>query len=423
MQRLITLIAVLVAALALAACGSDSDSGSDGGGAGTTDPAKVKGTVRVIMEEVPDTDVVQQMLPEFKKAYPNVELAVEALPYDQMRDRIVSSFLASKPTYDLIIVDNPWMYDFVQGGFLEPLDERIEATEGFDFEDYSEPLRKIATVDGKTYGVPFYNYALSLVYRKDLYEQAGLEPPTSLDELKAAAAKLESGKRAGIAMQPQKGYKIFEEWANYLFAAGGSIQDDDNKVTLDSPEAREALQAYIDIYKESAPKNSLNWAFDEAIRAVSSDRAAQLLNYNWMLPTLNKEKDRYAIAEVPGGKAVLGAWYWGIPANSATKDAAWSFVSWVGAKEREAERVIKGGAPVRDSVLDDEKVWEQGFGKEYYTTVKAALEDAAPLANGKNAEEMINVVGEELNAAVAGQKSVDEAISAAAKRAQETLDK
>jgi multiple sugar transport system substrate-binding protein len=156
---------------------------------------------------------------------------------------------------------------------------------------------------------------------------------------------------------------------------------------------------------------------------VSSDRAAQLLNYNWMLPTLNKQKDRYAIAEVPGGKAVLGAWYWGIPSNSATKDAAWSFISWIGAKEREKERVIKGGAPVRNSVLDDPEVWKQGFGEQYYMTVKAALQDAAPLADGKNAEEMINVVGEELNAAVAGQKSVDDAISQAAKRAQETLDK
>jgi ABC-type glycerol-3-phosphate transport system substrate-binding protein len=156
---------------------------------------------------------------------------------------------------------------------------------------------------------------------------------------------------------------------------------------------------------------------------VSSDRAAQLINYNWILPTLNKERDRHAIAEVPGGKAVLGAWYWGIPANSAVKDAAWSFVSWIGAKEREKQRVIRGGAPVRSSVLDDSEVWEQGFGEDYYKTVKSALEDAAPLANGKNAEEMITVVGEELNAAVAGQKSVDEAITAAARRAQETLDK
>lgn len=426
MQRIISLVAALTAALVLGACGGSGsdDGGSGGSGAGTTDPAQVKGTVRVVMEEVPDTDIVKAMLPEFKKAYPDVDVKIEALPYDQMRDRIVSSFLAAEPTYDMIVVDNPWMTDFVNGGFLEPLDERIAAVDGFDYEDYSEPLRNIAEVEGKTYGVPFYNYALALVYRRDLYREAGLEPPTSLDELAQSAAKLDEGKVDGIAMQPQKGYKIFEEWANYLFAAGGSIQDEEGKVTLDSPEAREALEKYIEIYKESAPENSLNWAFDEAIRAVQSGRAAQLLNYNWMLPTLNKEGgDRFDIAEVPGGKSVLGAWYWGVPTNSATKDAAWSFIAWIGDKQREKQRVIQGGAPVRNSTLEDPEVWEQGFGEDYYKVVQSALEDAAPLADGKNAEEMINVVGEELNAAVAGQKSVDEAITAAARRAQETLDK
>jgi multiple sugar transport system substrate-binding protein len=429
MRRWIASIAALVvSALVLAACGGGGggNGGGGGGGAGTTDPAKVKGTVRVIMEEVPDTDVVRAMLPAFKREYPNVDVQIEALPYDQMRDRIVSSFLASKPSYDMIIVDNPWMRDFVDGGFLRPLDDRIKAAAGYDFQDFSKPLRDIAEVDGKTYGIPFYNYALALIYRKDLYDQAGLKPPATLDELKANADKLNSGDRAGIAMQPQKGYKIFEEWGNYLLGAGGSIQGADGKVTLDSPHAREALTKYIEIYKSAAPKNSLNWAFDEAQRAVQSDRAAQLISYNWTLPTLNKEgklKGRFGLAEVPGGKAVLGAWYWGVPANSATPDAAWSFIHWVTSKQHDTERVIAGGAPIRNSVMDDPQVWQKGFGQAYYTTVKKILEDAAPLADGPNAEEMINVVGEELNAAVAGQKSVDDAISSAASGAQETLDK
>lgn len=424
MRRAITLMLALVAALAVAGCGGGGD--EESGTPTTTDPAKVKGTVRVIMEEVPDTDVVKSMLPAFKREYPGVSVEIEALPYDQMRDRVVSSFLAADPTYDLIIVDNPWMRDFVDGGFLAPLDKSIDGVKGYDYEDFSKPLRDIAEVDGKTYGVPFYNYALALIYRKDLYKQAGLEPPTTLDELKASADELNAGGRSGIAMQPQRGYKVFEEWGNYLFAAGGSIQDESGKVTLDSPEARQALEKYIEIYKADAPKNSLNWAFDEAQRAVASDKAAQLISYNWTLPSLNQTKslkDQFGFAEVPGGKAVLGAWYWSVPSNSATPDAAWSFVQWLTAKAQDKERVIKGGAPTRDSVMDDPEVWSQGFGKTYYQTVKAILEDAAPLADGPHAEEMINVVGEQLNAAVAGQKSVDEAISEAGKRAQETLDK
>lgn len=424
MHRSITCVALLVATLALAGCGGgDSPSADGGGGAGTTDSAKVQGTVRVVMEEVPDTDVVKAMLPEFRKEYPNVDVRIEALPYDQMRDRIVSSFLAPDPTYDLIVVDNPWMTDFAQGGFLDPLDERIGAVDGYDFEDFSTPLRDIAEVDGSTYGVPFYNYALALFYRSDLYRSAGLTPPTTLEELQAAAGKLTTGDRAGIAMQPQKGYKIFEEWGNYLLAAGGSIQDESGRVTLDSPEAREALQTYIDVYNASAPDNSLNWAFDEAIRSATSGQSAQLVSYNWTLPTLQESGEPFAIAEVPGGRAILGAWYWGVPKNSAAKDAAWSLVAWITSKQQEKARVIRGGAPVRDSALDDPEVWRRGLGEDYYTTVRSILEDAVPLADGPNAEEMINVVGNELNAAVAGQKSVDEAISTAAANAQKALDR
>jgi multiple sugar transport system substrate-binding protein len=423
MKRLFTLMLALAALLVVGGCGGDDEEAAE---TGATTPEEVSGEVRVLMEEVPDTDVVKSLLPDFEKQYPNVEIQIEELPYDQMRDRLVSSFLAAEPTYDMIIVDNPWMYDFASAGFLQPLDDRIDAIEDFDYEDFSEPLRSIAEVEGQTYGVPFYNYGLALIYREDLYQQAGLEPPETLDDLQAAAEELNAGGRSGIAMQPQKGYKIFEEWGNFLFAAGGEIQDEEGNVVLDSPEAREALEAYIQIYEDSAPENSLNWAFDEAIRAAQSDTAAQLVSYNWVLPTLNKEGQEagnFGVAEVPGGRAVLGAWYWSIPNNSANPDAAWAFISWITAKEQEKARVIEGGAPVRNSVLEDPEVAEKGFGEDYYRTVQAILTDAAPLADGPNAEEMIQVVGEELNAAVAGQKSVDEAISEAAARAEETLAK
>lgn len=313
---------------------------------------------------------------------------------------------------------------------LDPLDAYIERTAGFDYEDFSAPLREIAEVDGKIYGIPFYNYGLALIYRTDLYEQAGLTTPTTLEEFAAAAKALARDDMAGVAMQPQRGYKIFEEWGNYLFAAGGDIQDEAGNVVLDSPQARVALETYIDLYETAAPPNSLNWAFDEALRAVAAGKAAQMISYNWMLPTLNNPEGpapdlagRFGVAEVPGGKAVLGAWYWAIPANSQQKDAAWAFISWLTSPEHDRERVILGGAPVRESVMSDPEVWEQGFGQTYYETVRTILEDAEPLADGPNAEEMIQVVGEELNAAVAGQKSVDQAISDAAARAAEVLSK
>jgi ABC-type glycerol-3-phosphate transport system substrate-binding protein len=424
----------LLAAGLAAVIGLTAACSSSGGTASSSTPTNsasavgkdVAGTVRVLMEGVPDTDIVKGMLADFNKEYPNVNVQIETIVYDQIKDKIVASFQAPTPTYDLAIIDNPWMGDFARAGFLQPLDDRIAATPGYNFEDFAKPLRDIGEVDGKTYGIPFYNYGLGLIVRKDLYAKAGLAVPSTLDELAAAAAKLNTSTTAGIAMQPQRGYKAFEEWGNYLFAAGGSIYGTDGKVHINTPEGKKALETYIAMYKSSAPANSLNWAFDEALRSVSSGKSAQMVSYNWMLPTLNKQggpagslAGNFSLSTMPGGKQVLGLWDWAIPANSTVSDADWAFISWLTSPAGEKARVIAGGAPVRTSVLSDPEVASKGAGAEYFATVAKILGNSAPLCSGSNCDEMIQAVGTELNAAVAGQESVDDALKKAEDQANQ----
>jgi len=381
-------------------------------------PKDVSGTVRILMENVPDTDIVKSMVPEFNKDYPNVKVDIETLTYDQMRDKLVSSFQSSSPTYDLIIVDNPWMVDFANAKFLQPLDARIDGTPNYDAKDFFPSLTDITTVDGVRYGVPFYNYALGYLYNTDDLAQAKLEVPKNLDEMVSTSKALKSGARAGIAMQPQRGYKIFEEWGNWLFAAGGSIYDQNGKVSLNTPQAKQALAAYIDTYKTAAPPNSLNWAFDEAFRSVSGDQAASMISYNWNLPALNEpgsgpSAGKFKLAAIPGGKAVLGSWSWALPANSGASDAGWAFASWLTSKVHDVQRTEKGGAAIRQSTLKDPAVLGGKYGADYYTTVEQILGNASPLSQGPSGEEMIQAVGTELNEAVAGTKSVDDALAAA----------
>lgn len=403
--------------------GEDTPASSEGGGDSAV-------TLKAIMEEVPDADIIADMLDDFYSEYPNIELDIEMLPYDQMREKILASSLAPDAVYDLIIVDNPWMYDLASGGHLEPLGDLIDsAGADYDYEDFAEPLRRIAEVDGEIYAVPFYNYALGLIYRNDLFEENNLQAPNSLDELQQIAETLTTDDMAGIAMQPQRGYKIFEEWANWLFAAGGAIQDDSGNIVLDSPEARTALEKYIETYESSAPRDSINWGFDEALRSVSSGQSAVMLSYNWMLPTLNNPdgpsgdlSGNFELSPVPGGKSVLGAWYWAIPSNSKHKEEAWNFIQWVTSPEQDLTRVLAGGAPIRSSVMEEASTSEDGFGEAYYMTVKALLENSEPLADGPNAEEMIQVIGTELSEAIAGNKSVDQAITDAANSAKDIMN-
>ena len=418
-------LGVIVLGLMIAGAGCGGGKGAPGGGSaaptGNGDvPTSVKGTVHVLMEGVPDTDIVKSLVPAFNKKYPNVKVEIETAVYDQMRDKYVASFTAPEPQYDLAIIDNPWMGDFAKAGFLTPLDKYIKTTPNYDYQDFAPPLRAITEVNGQVYGIPFYNYALGLIYRKDLLPT----PPTTLDQLAADAKKLTTSSHAGIAMQPQRGYKAFEEWGNYLMAAGGSIYGPDGKVNINTPQGRQALQTYIGMYHSSAPKNSLNWAFDEALRSVSSGKSAMMVSYNWMLPTLNKPGGqagnlvgKFALAPIPGGKQVLGSWSWAIPANATTDQADWAFISWLTSKEGELKRVLAGGAPVRTSVLSNPQVLNSAFGAAYYQAVGKILQNASPLCQGANCDEMITAVGTQLNAAVAGQKSVGDALATAQEEA------
>ncbi len=416
------MLGVTTVLLVVTAAGCGGGKGAPGGGTAATPsgsgdvPTSVTGTVHVLMEGVPDTDIVKGLVPEFNKKYPNVKVTIDTAVYDQMRDKYVASFTAPTAQYDLAIIDNPWMGDFAKAGFLKPLDQYIDTTSDYDYADFAQSLKAIDKVNDKIYGVPFYNYALGLIYRKDLLPT----PPATLSELAADAKKLTTPARAGIAMQPQRGYKAFEEWGNYLMAAGGTIYGTDGKVDIATPQGKQALKVYIDMYKTSAPKNSLNWAFDEALRSVSSDKSTMMVSYNWMLPTLNKPggpagdlTGKFSLAAMPGGKQVLGSWSWAIPTNAAADQADWAFLSWLTSKQGELQRVLAGGAPVRTSVLSDPKVLDSKFGRDYYQTVGEILKNASPLCQGANCDEMITAVGTELNAAVAGQKSIDDALSSA----------
>jgi ABC-type glycerol-3-phosphate transport system substrate-binding protein len=413
-SRLLAGLATLsLSALALAGCAPSSTTTA---GTGSIDPATTKGTVRILMEDVPDSDIVASLIPEFKKVYANVDVQIEKLPYDQMKDKLVASFQAPEPAYDLIVVDNSWVTDFVDAGFIIPMDDRIDAVADYDAADFFTSLTNITKVDGVRYGVPFYNYALGYIYNTDIVSPADV--PTTLDGLVSYSASITTPKQAGLAMQPQTGYKIMEEWTNFLYAAGGSIYGADGKANLNTPEAKAALNAYIELYNNSAPKNSLNWAFDDAFRSVSSGGSAAMVSYNWNLAALNQPDSgpyagKFKLAPMPGGKSALGSWTWAIPTNSGAPDAAWAFAAWLTSKPIDVKRVVAGGAAIRQSTMTDPTVLADGFGADYYQAVTAILSNAAPLTEGPMGDEMIQAVGEALNSAVSGTKTVDEALQIA----------
>ena len=385
-------------------------------------------TLRIVMEEIPDSHLVAALARDFEREHAGTDVQVEIMHYDFMLDLILGSIRDPGPPNGVVIFDNPWTSDFARGALLRPVDDLLEDTPELDWDDFAPALRDAAVLDGRTWGVPFYTWSFGLIYRTDLYRNAGLRPPRTLAELAGNAAALTTADTAGIAMQPKPDYNAAEEYANYLFAAGGAVQDAAERVVLDSPEARTALEVYADVYRSSAPPGTEGWTFEDSIAALADGRAAQMINCHWWVPVLNDPNGpagelagKFGLAPVPGGAGILGVWYWAIPAAARQVDEAWTFISWIASKAANAERVGRGGSPVRMSTMRDPRVWEHGYGRDYYEAVEAIHQRARPLISGPNAEDAIRRIGEAVHATVTGQTGMDDAVSAAAADVAELL--
>ncbi len=220
-------------------------------------------TINILMESVPDTRFVEEVLPAFTEAT-GIEVDLEVVNYAEMHTKLVPQLVAPTGSYDAIVVDFYWVGEFTKAGWLQPLDERI-AADGFDTSVYFPSLMNlVGEVDGTTYMLPFYNYAMGLTYRKDMIddpaEQAAFKEKYGMD-LKVPETWDEYEKQVefftrdtdndgqtdfyGVVNQGLRPDPIAMEWSNYLYAQGGQYYEEGTwQPMLDTPEAIAALEAY-----------------------------------------------------------------------------------------------------------------------------------------------------------------------------------
>ena len=136
-------------------------------------------TIRLLMETVPDTRYIQELLPEFEKET-GIKVEIEAISYIDMHSKLIPQLIAPRGSYDAIVVDFYWVGEFTKAGWLMPLDDLV-AKDGIDTGVYVPKLMDlVGRVDGTLYMLPFYNYSMAVIYRKDL-----LEDPAEQAEFKA----------------------------------------------------------------------------------------------------------------------------------------------------------------------------------------------------------------------------------------------
>ena len=389
-------------------------------------------TIHILMEDVPDTAYVQELVPLFEEET-GIKVEIESISYSTMHEKLAAQLIAGTSTYDVMVVDYYWTGEFADAGWMLPLDDFI-AADGFDTSSY---LPSIMAQNGLTDGVmlqiPFYNYAMCLVYNTEMWGDADLcaaykaeygtdltpvdvDVETYLQEVKFISDYYGKDELAGLVQQGGRGDPIAMEWLNWYFGMGGDWFGADGKSLLNSETAVKAAELYKDAILNASPTGAINYNLDDAQMTLASGKAASMINYNWQIPALNNMEDsvtagQFALTYAPGHSSNVGSWGWAIPHNAADANLSWQFLKWVESFEIAKERALLGGAPTRSDVYNDADVLAL---YPYYAEVSDILAAGIGMPQVKDSNGMIEILGKSLSEFVADEKDAQTALNAVA---------
>jgi len=190
-----------------------------------------------------------QLVPRFEAAHPGVEVNVQYISWTHIDEKLTVSF-AGGVAPDIFQVGAEYVGGLAYRGMAEPLDDYVARWGQAD--DFFPASWSTCVYQGTVYGLPYLSAPRVLLYRKDLLKKAGFDhPPDTWEELAAAAQRMTvtRGPIFEVAgMNLPISWQIFVE---FLWENGGRIlSEDGRRSTLDSTEAAEALQFYVDLYQK-----------------------------------------------------------------------------------------------------------------------------------------------------------------------------
>ena len=321
-------------------------------------------TLRMVSLNATWADVGQSFLPEFEEMT-GIKVQYEPMPFSTIHEKQVAAMAGGTGEFDVMCFDNPWAAEYGNAGWLEPLMPYVEK---YDYKlDWPQTMMDYYSVNGQLIAVPYEVDARMIFYRKDIFDKYGVDLPDTIDELTEVAKQLHHPEEGlyGIAFAPARSIVSIVEWFAFLRSFGGDLFDNDLKPIINSPEAVEALEAYIGLL-DYAPPGGSNMQWDELLTVMLQGKVAMSIQPSPFGRTMSDPSQSKVVGEVeflihPKAEfriPSIGGWAIGIPQDSKNKDAAWLLISYITSPEIEKKRALHpgGSVPGRLSTLSDPEV-------------------------------------------------------------------
>jgi putative chitobiose transport system substrate-binding protein len=366
----------------------------------------------------------QQLIANFEQANPGVKVRWVDVPWAAMESKILTA-VSAKTAPDVVNLNPNFASQLAEKGAWMDLDPKVT---GEQRSQYLPKIWQSSVLDGKSFGIPWYLTTRVAIYNQDLLKQAGLsKPPATYAELAQAAKQIKdkTGKYAFfVTFVPEDSGEVMES----LVQMGVKLVDEQGKAAFNTPQGKAAFQYWVDLYKNGLlPKEALTEGHRHAIDLYQQGQTAVLASGAEFLNTIAKNAP--AIAKVSAsapqitgetGKKNVAVMNVVIPKDTDQPDAALKFALYVTNNANQlafakAANVLPSTpealkdpyfatAPTKATPVDQARIVSAGQLKDAEVLIPA-------MKNGKQLQKLIY---ENLQAAMLGQKSVDQAINDAA---------
>jgi sorbitol/mannitol transport system substrate-binding protein len=397
-------------------------------------------TVTIATLNNPDMIELKKLSPAFEKANPDIQLKWVILEENVLRQRATTDITTNSGQFDVMAIGTYEAPQWGKRGWLAPMDN-LPAS--YDLDDVVKTARDGLSYNGQLYALPFYVESSMTYYRKDLFEAAGLKMPDqpTYDQIKQFADKLtdKSKGQYGICLRGKAGWgENMAFFSTVVNTYGGRWFDEKWQAQLNTPEWHKALTFYSDLLKNDGPPGASSNGFNENLTLMSSGKCAMWIDATVAAGMLyNKAQSQVAdkigfaaapVAVTPKGNHWLWSWSLAIPKTSKSQDAAKKFATWATSKEYiELAAKDEGWASVppgtrKSTYANPEYKKAAPFGDFVLSAIESASPTDATLQKVPYTgvqfvgipefQSFGTVVGQSIAGVVAGQTTVDAALTA-----------
>ncbi|KKM06200.1 hypothetical protein LCGC14_1746340 [marine sediment metagenome] len=379
-----------------------------------------------------NSQVIEALISEFEAANSDIDITNVPITWGELLPKLMAA-AAGGEVPEIAIADLVWMSKLAGIGLLLPLSEFGDFEE-IDYEDFYPEMRKIGRYNDKSYSLPVSANNLQLFYNKDIFEANGLDPedpPTTWDELLDIAQVVRDPVEGiwGMELYTGTGEGLTWQFQVYLWQAGGEFLSADlSSAAFNSPEGKRALQFWVDLIQTHEVSPPGPWGY------FGQGKAAMVMDGTWMIGGWRPGgwapiTFDWGTAQMPipiGGEPATnmgGEQIFIFETTSEKEAAAWEFVKWLTSKETQVTwDMLTSFMPVRGSVAND---------SVYLTWATTTEPRLIPFIEGQQYAharpmvtqypELSDAFSEELQKALYGVLSVDEALASAETRVNDIL--